>query len=413
MAYDFPTNPIDNQVFQDFTYKAADQVWRKTEPTYGGLPCGAIIPWAGAVAPANWLLCDGAEVSRTTYASLFGLVGTTYGAGNGTTTFNVPDLRGRIPVGKNGGSFGTLGAKGGVESVALTTNEMPSHTHIQDAHNHTHRQWIFNGASASGYHYGFGYSTGGAANDMGAAQGSGEVWYGNFPTTATNQYTGGGQAHTNLQPYQVVNYIIKTTIAATPGDSEFAPRVTTAEAKITTAETKISALEAYTNTVKSSYASRNVYVQVDTAGRSAGTGWTLGPTFSALSFKANSKLKMSYSVPVRKTGGGWGGGYIEPQVSFNGGTWLSLGSTGHDAGVMILNVEAILTYRNELLIAPGITSDFTAAFRFYFRSYDGTLGWNNGINHDINVVSGTASIMSGDNGNQHYMHIIVEEFATG
>lgn len=249
MAYDFPSSPTDNQVVGDYTYKVADQAWRKTEPAYGGLPCGAIIPWAGAVAPSNWLLCDGAAVSRTTYATLFSLIGTTYGSGNGSTTFNVPDLRGRIPVGKNGGSFGTLGATGGVESVALTEAEMPSHTHIQNAHNHSHRQWIFNGASASGYHYGFGYSTGGAANDSGAASSSGEIWYGNFPTTATNQNTGGGQAHTNLQPYQVVNYIIKTTAAATQGDSEYSARIISAETTVNGYNARVAALESELNKV--------------------------------------------------------------------------------------------------------------------------------------------------------------------
>lgn len=389
MAYDFPTNPAPGTVVGDYTYDGV--AWFSTPTTPGGLPCGSIIPWAGAAAPANWLLCDGAAVSRTTYASLFGLIGITYGAGDGSTTFNVPDLRGRVPVGKNGGSFGTLGATGGAETHTLTTAEMPSHTHVQDAHSHGGVIVIGGISVPQGNYYGS-YGQYGTTNTSNA--------------TATNQYTGGGGAHNNLQPYQVVNYIIKHTVAVTPGESELAPRVGTAESKV-------SALESYTNTLKSGSVSRNVYVQVDTASRSAGTGWTLGPTFSALSFKANSKIKMSYSVPVRKLGSGWGGGYIEPQVQFNGGAWQSLGSTGHDAGVMILNVEAILTYRNELLVSPGISTDFTAAFRFYFRSYDSTLYWNNGSNHDINVVSGTASIMSGDNGNQHYMHIIVEEFATG
>lgn len=406
MPQDFPSNPADNDIFGDFIYKAVDDAWRKTEPAYGGLPCGAIIPWAGATAPANWLLCDGAAVSRTTYASLFGLVGTTYGAGDGSTTFNVPDLRGRIPVGKNGGSFGTLGATGGVESVALTEAQMPSHTHIQNAHNHTHRQWIFNGAGHSGGNrYGFGYAGNtGAANDSGAASSSGEVQYGNYPTTATNQNTGGGQAHTNLQPYQVVNYIIKTTISATPGDSEFAPRVSTAESKII-------ALEQYATRLKTGYSARNIVVQVDTAGRSSGTGWTLGPSFSAIQCRGGSLVKMSYHVPMRNDASGWGGIYIEPQVRFNYGSWQSLGSTGHE--MMHLGNADIATYKNDLVINPGIASEFLVEFRFYFRAYEGTVYLNNGSNHDINVVSGTASIMSGDNGNQHFFHIIVEEFATG
>lgn len=238
MALNFPANPSIGDEFEQWVWGGTS--WLTIQGLQAGLPAGSIIQWGGISAPTNWLMCDGSAVSRTIYSSLFAAIGTMYGAGDGTTTFNLPDLRGRVPVGKNGGSFGTLGATGGVESVALTIDQMPSHTHIQDshnhtqnAHNHTHRQWIFNGAGASGTHYGFGYASGtGAANDTTSATSSGEVWYGNYPatatnnpTTATNQNTGGGQAHTNLQPYQVVNYIIKTTAATTPGESELATRV--------------------------------------------------------------------------------------------------------------------------------------------------------------------------------------------
>jgi len=66
------------------------------------MPCGTIIAFAGATAPAGWLLCNGQAVSRTTYADLFKLIGTSYGAGNGSSTFNVPDLRGRFLEGANG-----------------------------------------------------------------------------------------------------------------------------------------------------------------------------------------------------------------------------------------------------------------------------------------------------------------------
>ena len=194
--------------------------------------------------------------------------------------------------------------------------------------------------------------------------------------------------------------------------SDFTP--TSATASLTT---RVGAVETTTttqgtriNTIGTGYFIRQIVTQVDTVGRTSGTSWTLGPTFATLNYAANSLIKMSYHIPTRNTGSGWGGGYIEPQVSFNGGAWQSLGSSGHDAAVMILNNEAILTYHGEVLLNPGITSAFTAAFRFYFRSYDGTLGWNNGINHDINNVSGTAAIMSGDNGNQHYMHAIIEEY---
>jgi microcystin-dependent protein len=75
----------------------------------GGLaPAGVLLPFAGSTAPTGWLLCAGQAISRATYAGLFAVIGTAYGAGDGTTTFNVPDLRGRIPAGKdNMGGYGS------------------------------------------------------------------------------------------------------------------------------------------------------------------------------------------------------------------------------------------------------------------------------------------------------------------
>jgi hypothetical protein len=67
---------------------------------------------------------------------------------------------------------------------------------------------------------------------------------------------------------------------------------------------------------------------------------------------------------------------------------------------------------NIMLINPGKTSDFSVTIRFYFRSYDGTVGLNNGGGHEINMVSGTATLMSGTNGQQHYGNWIIEELAT-
>lgn len=80
----------------------------------GDMPTGSIIAFGGASAPTGWRLCDGTAVSRTTFAALFALVGTTYGVGNGTTTFNLPDLRQRFPLGKAASGTGsTLGGTGG------------------------------------------------------------------------------------------------------------------------------------------------------------------------------------------------------------------------------------------------------------------------------------------------------------
>src|SRR5690606_27390333 len=86
------------------------------------LPVGVVVPFAGATAPTGWLFCHGQAVSRTTYASLFALIGTTYGAGNGSSTFNLPDLRQRFILGKAASGTGdTLGETGG----------QINHTHTQ------------------------------------------------------------------------------------------------------------------------------------------------------------------------------------------------------------------------------------------------------------------------------------------
>ena len=94
-------------------------------------PVGAVSAYAGSAAPTGWLLCDGTAVSRTTYVDLFGIVGTTYGVGDGATTFNLPDLRGRVAVGKGtNAAVDTLGENDGV-SVA---NRRPQHRHTPHSH---------------------------------------------------------------------------------------------------------------------------------------------------------------------------------------------------------------------------------------------------------------------------------------
>ena len=107
-----------------------------------GVPAGCIMPYAGATAPDGWLLCHGQAVSRTTYADLFGAIGTAYGPGDGSTTFDLPDLRGRVAAGRDdmGGSDAgrlaggvanrtTLGGAGGAATHTLSTGEMPAHSH--------------------------------------------------------------------------------------------------------------------------------------------------------------------------------------------------------------------------------------------------------------------------------------------
>lgn len=94
------------------------------------IPIGQLNSFAGATAPTGWLLCDGTAVSRTTYAALYSVIGDTYGSGDGSTTFNVPDLRRRTPIGT--GSSDVLGADDGVAYASRSTNQshsVPAHYH--------------------------------------------------------------------------------------------------------------------------------------------------------------------------------------------------------------------------------------------------------------------------------------------
>jgi microcystin-dependent protein len=120
-------------------------------------PIGMITAFAGATAPTGWQLCYGQAISRTTYASLFTVLGTTYGAGDGSTTFNLPDLRGRTVAGVDnmGGtdagilsSANNLGEKVGAETVTLATTDIPSHGHTPTVTNNA----VTSGAGSSHGH---------------------------------------------------------------------------------------------------------------------------------------------------------------------------------------------------------------------------------------------------------------------
>ena len=232
---------------------------------YAGTPLGAIIAYPSNTAPSDsFLLCDGNAVSRSTYVDLYNLFLltpngiSTYGAGNGTTTFNLPDIRGRTIVGKNnGGTFSTIGQAGGTETVTLIESQMPSHTHplsvsvtstftgtktatSQDGgHSHTitdpghthsfDRMTLYNPqvSNASQYtvarHTGWEVS-GTYSNTTGITVDSVEKHsHQHTPsgsvsneTDASMTATGGNSSHNNLQPYIVLNYFIKVIKESTP-----------------------------------------------------------------------------------------------------------------------------------------------------------------------------------------------------
>jgi microcystin-dependent protein len=97
-------------------------------------PAGIVMPFAGSTAPQGYLLCDGSAVSRDTYSALFTAIGTVYGAGDGATTFNLPDLSGRVVLGVS--QSHALGSTGGEAAHILTENELPAHSHVVPAHSH-------------------------------------------------------------------------------------------------------------------------------------------------------------------------------------------------------------------------------------------------------------------------------------
>jgi len=223
------------------------------------VPTGTILDFAGVTPPSGYLVCNGQTVSRTTYAALFAVLGGTWGGGDGSTTFHLPDLRRRVAVGSGGtavsGPGATIGNIGGEEATVLDNGTLPSHSHgiVDQIHAHLvavsgntgtvsndHQHYVSVGGGGHEHVYDMKYITGGSASggdlkNLGITQfattGGGahshEGWSGGISANHThswsgtfasdNRYTGingtqasgGSAAHNTMQPSAVVNKIIK------------------------------------------------------------------------------------------------------------------------------------------------------------------------------------------------------------
>lgn len=187
----------------------------------GGFFSGMIMAYGGAVAPAGWLMCDGSAVSRAVYSSLFTAIGVANGAGDGTTTFNLPNGAGRVLLGSDGAH--PRGATGGVAANALTVANLPAHTH---SNNHDHAS--FNTASSGSHtHNALSNAADGAdvgtyrsAANAGRALDDGQLVRADLsnhthpidvpPYVGSTGSTGSGAGLDNMPPFFTGNYIIKT-----------------------------------------------------------------------------------------------------------------------------------------------------------------------------------------------------------
>lgn len=187
-------NPTQNTLYIDSTNKSTYFYDGSDLISVGGgaggesLKIGTIVPFAGSTIPDGYLTCDGTAVSRTTYSDLFAVIGTTYGNGDGSTTFNLPNLKGSVLVGLDSSDtdFDMLGKTGGEKTHQLSISELPND--IRDTTN--------TGSNLDGY-----------------------IMRGGYTVSGDYNFGGENQPHNNLQPYLVVHYIIKAT-KTTPVQAE-------------------------------------------------------------------------------------------------------------------------------------------------------------------------------------------------
>jgi len=159
------------------------------------VPTGSVIMWPSNTIPTDWKLCNGVAISRVTYGTLFSLLGTTFGAGDGSTTFNLPDYRNKMPYGADAVVVGATG--GSADAIVV------SHTHTATVTDPGH----FHGAYTNDGVYGTGVATNLMVSTSGTTYNTTTKTTG---ITVANASTGASGTNANLPPYLGINFIIKT-----------------------------------------------------------------------------------------------------------------------------------------------------------------------------------------------------------
>lgn len=219
---DLPSGALISGSLYQATYRSSVEEWllHSFDASVYAIPLGGSIDYWGATAPNSaFVLPYGQAISRTVYSGLFAIFSTTFGTGDGSTTFNIPDLRGRVVAGLDGmgGSNASrltgasmtslvMGGTGGAQTVTLTTAEMPAHTHSgttgSNSVDHTHSESIPSGAVNAGSGF-----------DVAAIASSATQQSGGESQSHTHNFTtgssGGGGAHTNVQPTILANKLLR------------------------------------------------------------------------------------------------------------------------------------------------------------------------------------------------------------